>query len=73
MPRSRVQFSRNGESNMEIWCIEQVFLLFANPLFFREDLAFEAVPVPAGVVRDPRVAAVVSGIYDVRPKRRFCT
>ncbi len=37
--------------------------MFVNPLFFREGLAFWAVPVPAGVVRDPRVAAVVAGIY----------
>lgn len=61
--KRRIQLSRNGENNMEIRCIKQVFLLLVNPLFFREGLAFGAVPIPAGVVRDPRMAAVVAGIH----------
>lgn len=38
IPKSRVQFSRNSENNMEIRRIKQVFLLLVNPLFFREGL-----------------------------------
>lgn len=61
--KRRIQLRGNSKNNMEIRCIEQVFLLLVNPLFFRKGLALWAVPIPAGVVRDPRMAAVVAGIY----------
>ena len=61
--KNGIQLGRNGENNMKIRRVKQVFPLLVDPLFFCKSLAFGAVPVPAGVVRNPHMSAVVTGIY----------
>ena len=45
---------------MEITDREEVFVSFLHPLLLFELLAFGAVTVPAGIVRDPQVTAPVA-------------
>ena len=67
LAKNWVQFRRNGEYNVEVRCVEQVFPLLVDPLFFCEALTFRTVPVPAGVVRNPHMSAVITVIY-MRPQ-----
>lgn len=62
-----VQLRRNGEYNVKIRCVEQIFPLLVDPRFFCEALTFRAMPVPAGIVGDPHMSAVVAGIC-MRPQ-----
>ena len=61
--KNGIQLRRNGENNMKIRRVKQVFPLLVDPLFFCKRLAFGAVSVPAGVVRNPHISAVITGIY----------
>lgn len=61
--KNGIQLRRNGENNMKIRRVKQVFPLLVDPLFFCKSLAFGAVSVPAGVVRNPHISAVITGIY----------
>ncbi len=41
--------------------------MLVDPFFFREALTFRTMPVPAGIVGDPYISAVITGIY-MRPQ-----
>jgi hypothetical protein len=55
-----IQFRGNGEDHMEILNGKEILALCLDPSFFRQCLAFGAVPVPAGVIRYLQMAAVVA-------------
>jgi hypothetical protein len=47
-----VELIRNGKYYMEVLNGEKLSFAFQYPLFFFERLAFWAMPIPAGVIRD---------------------
>ena len=58
-----IELSRDSKNGMEIGNIQKMLPLFFDPLFFGNRLAFRTVTVPAGIVGDPRMAAVVADVY----------
>src|SRR5215831_15907058 len=48
---------RNGEDNVEVWNVKQVFRSFDKPLVASVGLALRTVTVAAGVIRDGLMAA----------------
>ena len=54
--------SRNGEDDMEIADRQQVVLTCGQPLARRDSLALRAVPVPAAVIGDAAVAAILASL-----------
>ena len=67
LAKNWAQLRRNGEYNVEIRCVEKIFSLLVDPRFFCKTLAFRTMPVPAGIVGDPHMSAVIAGIY-MRPQ-----
>jgi len=56
----RVQFLRDSEDHMEVWCIQYIFPACVHPLFLRKFLAHGAAPVTAGIIMDRDAAAVLT-------------
>ena len=61
--KNRIQLSWNGKDNMEIGDIQKMLPLLLDPLLFCNRLTFRTVTIPAGIVGDPRMTAVVTGVY----------
>ena len=61
--KNRIQLSRDSKDNMEIGDIQKMLPLPLDPLLFCNRLTFRAVTIPAGIVGDPRMTAVVIGVY----------
>ena len=51
---------RQGENYMEIRNRQKLCLMFFEPFSFGERLTLRAVPIPAGIVTDPAMAAIVA-------------
>ena len=53
---------RHGEHDVEVRHVEQLGLAVREPLRARQTLALGAVPVAAGVVSDPLMAALAASL-----------
>jgi hypothetical protein len=56
----RVQFLRNSEHHMKIWCFEHILPACVHPLFFWEFLAHGTAPVTTGIIVERNTAAVLA-------------
>jgi hypothetical protein len=55
-----IEFRWDGENHMEVFDGQQILTACLDPSLFPQSLAFRTVPVPAGVIRYLKMAAVVA-------------
>jgi hypothetical protein len=60
--RQGIQLVRERENDVKVGDGKQALLPRLEPLVFFQALAFWTMPVPAGVIRDPHVAAVCASV-----------
>jgi hypothetical protein len=65
-----IEVMRYGEDHMEIATGQKLLPAFFQPLFFGHGLAFRAVPVSAGIVTVPEMAAPVTDL--LVPAKQSC-
>jgi hypothetical protein len=55
-----VQFLRNSEYYMEVWCIQYIFPAGIHPLFLWKLLAHGTAPVTTGIIVDRNTTAILT-------------
>jgi hypothetical protein len=55
-----VEFRGDGEDHMEVLYGQEILITGLDPSFFLQGLAFGAMPIPAGVIRDLHMTAMVA-------------
>jgi hypothetical protein len=58
-----VEFRGDGEDHMEVLYGQEILITGLDPSFFLQGLAFGAMAIPAGVIRDLHMATVVALIF----------